>query len=106
MYEIKHHISTIDGVPVDIWSRELVNACMMRVYAGTTGYRGGDSGHGGRTFIRLVDDGGTDMEIVPSHDPEGVEIVFEGDAELTNIVDALKFAVHVLEDQIQSQHDK
>ena len=35
---------------------------ILRAAAGTTGFRGGDSGHGGRTFIELEDLANTDID--------------------------------------------
>ena len=69
------------------------------VVAGTTGYQGGDSGHGCRTFIRIRNLGGTDIRIEKvgkEYSDEGVEIVLGGDTELYTIIDGLEFIINVL----------
>lgn len=75
------------------------------VEAGTNGYQGGDSGHGSRTYFRISDEGGTDLSARVMTDcfgdTHGVEIALGGDAELSTMVEALKFATRVLEDQIK-----
>jgi len=43
---------------------EISSANILRVASGTTGYCGGDSGAGGRTYIEIKDIGGTDIECV------------------------------------------
>lgn len=76
------------------------SACTLEVTACTSGFRGGDSGHGGRTVISFRDLGGTDIKIVPI--PAGIgnggcEIHLGGDAELGNMIDGLRFAADALE---------
>ena len=56
----------IDDIKVPIEEEEIQGAGIMYFAAGTTGPRGGDSGHGCRTVIELEDDGSTDMRIVPT----------------------------------------
>ena len=77
--------------------------------AGTTGYRGGDTGHGGRTYFRIKDEGGTDMGIHVMRDrfgdAEGFEVVLGGDCELETIIRALKFITKVLEEDSQEVYD-
>lgn len=69
---------------------------ILKVTAGTNGIQGGDSSHGGKTFIKFKMTGG-DMSISvngkPFADTEDVVISFGGDWELIALVDALKFAV-------------
>ena len=68
---------------------------ILKVTAGTNGIHGGDSGHGGKTFIKLHMSGG-DMNVSvngkPFTEAEDVVISFGGDWELIALVDALKFA--------------
>ena len=68
-----------------------------------TGYQGGDTGHGCRTYLRLSDIGGADMRcrLFDAHGERGVEIALGGDAELHTLLEALEFVIHVLKDQIE-----
>jgi hypothetical protein len=102
MYEIKSKTISIEGHRVELFKREVCRCNVLEVTAGTNGYQGGDSGHGSRTYLRLKDLGGTDISVKPlvgKYGDEGVEIVLGGDSELATIIEALKFAVKVLEDQ-------
>jgi hypothetical protein len=81
-------------------TQQFANAAILEVEVGTTGLRGGDTGHGGRTFLRFTDKAGTDMRIKSS---EGeVLLVFGGDAELENLILALQFALDVLNESKES----
>jgi hypothetical protein len=77
-------------------TREFTHAALFEVEVGTTGLRGGDSGHGGRTYLRLKDNGDTDIRI--SQREGEVTLVFGGDAELENLIAGLQFALDVLKD--------
>lgn len=77
----------------------IIEGCnTIKVIAGTTGIKGGDTGHGGRTILRIVDEGSTDMrasfngsEMYPCND---ITIAFGGDSELEAFVNALHFALN------------
>ena len=103
MYEIHAEERRVNGRAVRVWQREIKDACALKVTAGTTGYQGGDTGHGCRTYLRLSDIGGADMRcrLLDSHGEHGVEIALGGDAELLTLLEALEFVVHVLKDQIE-----
>lgn len=106
MYEIKRRKQIVGGMEVTTYQREVAYANILEVEAGTSGYCGGDSGHGSRTYIRIQDEGGTDIDITSIHgdyDIKGVEITLGGDSELKSIIEALKFVVTVLEDQAQNE---
>lgn len=77
-----------------LYECEMVSANILQVSVGTTGPKGGDSGHGGRTVFALHDLGSTDMTVIP--DETGVTIEFGGDTELHTFIEALEFAVQVL----------
>jgi hypothetical protein len=62
---------------------------------GTTGLRGGDTGHGGRTFLRIGNDGASDMRVEAGSD--GVTLVCGGDLELEALIDGLRSVAEVLE---------
>lgn len=83
---------------------EIVACNILEVEVGTTGYMGGDTGHGGATYFRLKDLGSTDMRVKVVGDDkyaEEVTIEFGGDHELYTFLKALKFAVKVLNEQIK-----
>lgn len=111
MYKIKKNSRTLeDGTEITTYSREIESCNILEVEAGTTGYRGGDTGHGGRTYFRIQNAANTDMEVhsyndrwytdcVAGPDECGVEVVLGGDCELETMIQALKFIVKVLEDE-------
>ena len=73
------------------------------------GYRGGDTGHGGRTYFRIKDAACTDMDIHVIRDrfgdAEGFEVMLGGDCELETMIRALKFITKVLEEEAQEVYD-
>lgn len=90
----------IDGIVIPTQVTEFVDCNILEVECGTTGFKGGDSGHGGRTYFRIGDQASTDMRLryMDSgdwqwHDIEvrQIEIVFGGDSELETFARALKF---------------
>lgn len=99
-------MKTVNGVPIETLSRDLIEANMMEVEVGTNGFFGGDQGHGSRTYFRLKNLGGTNMEVLtkPSDESENavdeVVIMLGGDSELLTFMDALSFALKVLDLQI------
>lgn len=108
MYKIKKNSRTLeDGTKITTYSREIGSCNILEVEAGTTGYRGGDTSHGGRTYFRIQNEAGTDMEIHSYSDRYnyyvsdecGVEVALGGDCELETMIQALKFIVKVLEDE-------
>lgn len=105
MYEVTNGVRKVNGVEIETWKREITDANILSVEAGTNGYQGGDTGHGSRTYIRIQNEGGTDLGARVLLDSlgyvDGVEIVLGGDAELSTMIEALKFATKVLEEGIQ-----
>ena len=54
MFEIKENRRILpDGTQITTYSRDVVSCNILEVEAGTTGYMGGDTGHGGRTYFRI-----------------------------------------------------
>ena len=109
MYEIKSKTVNIEGHAVDLFKREVYSANVLEVTAGTNGLQGGDSGHGSRTFFRIRDLGGTDIQTKVLKDEYGNEVGFQvvlgGDCELDTFIKCLKFAVKVLEDQMKKEDE-
>ena len=104
MYSIRRGRRVLPGEPkteIDTYSRVVEDFNIMEVEAGTTGFMGGDAGHGGRTYFRIQDVGGTCIQAYPLGrcGDEGVEVVLAGDAELSSIIRALRFITRALEDQ-------
>lgn len=92
----------VDKKIFPVYIREIVSANLLEVTAGTTGYQGGDSGHGCRTFIRILNQGGTDIRVNKlgnEYHDDGVEITLGGDTELSTIIKACRFIADVLENQ-------
>ena len=109
MYEVieKRRILP-DGTEISTYTRDVISANILEVEAGTTGYMGGDSGHGGRTYFRIQDIASTDMEIrtfVDKHGCNGFEVFLGGDCELETTIRALKFITKVLEDESKEVYD-
>ena len=103
MYEVKENSRILkDGTKITTYSRDIVSCNILEVEAGTTGYRGGDTGHGGRTYFRIQDAACTDMEIhsyTTRCGSNGFEVCLGGDCELETMIRALKFITKVLEDE-------
>jgi hypothetical protein len=107
MFAITEGIRRIGGIEVPTYKREIVSANILEVEAGTNGYQGGDTGHGSRTYFRIENEGGTDIQVRPlgRYGDEGFEVTLGGDCELETIITALKFITKVLEDGAKEVHD-
>ena len=90
---------------------DFVSRTALGVEVGTTGLQGSDAGHGCCTYFSIRDidchsaivqciDGN---EYIDSPDSDGAVVIFAGDSELLAFLDALKFAVEVLEMQIRKR---
>ena len=109
MYEVIEKRKTLpDGTEISTYTRDVISANILEVEAGTTGYMGGDSGHGGRTYFRIKDQCSTGMEVrtvVDRHGCRGFEVFLGGDCELETMIRALKFIAKVLEDESKEVYD-
>ena len=107
MFAITEGIRRIGGIEVPTYKREIISANVLEVEAGTNGYQGGDTGHGSRTYFRIENEGGTDIQVHPlgRYGDEGFEVTLGGDCELETIITALKFITKVLEDGAKEVHD-
>lgn len=103
MYEIIEKRKALpDGTKISTYTRHVVSCNILEVEAGTTGFMGGDSGHGGRTYFRIKDCAGTDMNVhtfTDKYGSKGFEVFLGGDCELETTIRALKFITKVLEDK-------
>jgi hypothetical protein len=93
----------IDDIEIPIQSKEIVSANILTAEAGTTGFRGGDSGHGGRTVISLRNDASTDLRCEVDgktfEDVTEIKIIVGGDSELSTLIESLEFMVQTLKNQ-------
>lgn len=85
------------------------SANILEVTAATTGFRGGDAGHGCRTLVRFNDLGGTAIKArsIPEsiHGNGGVTIALAGDCELLTFIEGLRFAADTLEKLAEEAQD-
>lgn len=90
----------VHGVDVTTYSKEIIGISGIKVEVGTTGFMGGNSSHGGRTFISIENLCCTDMLVETEELRDDSTLKFDyylgGDSELENIIEALEFAVTVL----------
>jgi len=105
---IVNNTRKVNGVNVNTFAKTITNHNVLKVETGTIGYKGGNSKYSGRTYFRLGDLGGTDVNFNILRHPqtactEAIEITFGGDAELRTFIEALKWTVEVLEDTISEQ---
>ena len=94
----------VDGKMVTTWSRDVVSCNILEVEAGTNGYHGGDTDHGSRTYLRIKDQGCTDIHCTVkrnSYDDRAneIEISLGGDTELETMKEALRWMLSILEAQ-------
>jgi hypothetical protein len=109
-----HGVTEVDGIPVPTACNTFTSCNILSVEVGTTGYMGGDTGHGGRTYLRITDEGSTDLrcrveandgEDYEAHRANRIEIMLGGDTELETFTQALRFAADVLEKKISGELD-
>lgn len=85
-----------------VYKTEITSANIIEVKVGTTGFRGGDSGHGGRTYFSIKDLGGTDITVNTIKNPfgcKGFEVILGGDCELATLINALTYIKTKLEEK-------
>lgn len=73
-----------------------IDACILGVNLTTSGFQGGDAGHGGETRITFKDESSTAMDLVDVKEGE-FTFRFRGDAELR----VLARAIHFLDRKLQ-----
>ena len=105
--ETRAGLVVIDNVKVKTTSKEIISANILDVEVGTTGYCGGDTGHGGRTYLRISNVASTDLrcrikakgefyDFGECMGADQIEIMLGGDCELGTFIEALEFAVEAL----------
>lgn len=87
-----------NGTLIPVLDTEFNDACIIGVEVGTNGYQGGNAGC--LTYIKVKLDGACVNEFRALKDDrgnlEGLEIVFEGDAELGCVGNAIQFMYRTL----------
>ena len=100
MYEIKEKRRKLpDGTEITTYTREILSANVLEVEAGTTGFMGGDTGHGGRAYFRIQDEGRTAMKMnasVARSGCRGFAVFLGADCELATTIRARTFTTPVL----------
>ena len=93
----------VDDVEIETKEKTIFGACIMNVEAGTTGYMGGDTGHGGRTYFAIRNVSCVDIKVNPVgyRGDGGFEVAFGGDEELREFIMALEFAARTLKEKIK-----
>ena len=97
-------------IKLEAQMKELSFSNCLGIVAGTNCPKGGDSGHGGRTYLRIENLGGTDMSVRLDksglfNQVEAIEIMLGGDSECETLIDALKFALRILENQFKGSEE-
>src|SRR4051794_14876147 len=86
---------------------EAFEANQLSIEVGSNCPQGGDAGHGGRTVLKLKDEGNTNFRVhIRGHDgSEGevqdcseVTLIFSGDSERQTLLACLEYAVKVLKE--------
>lgn len=101
---------TIDGKEFETLKCEFDSCNILEVEVGTTGYMGGDTGHGGRTYLRIKDLASTDLRcrvisegrmnrFDKAAEVSQIEVILGGDTEMETFIEALDFAVKTLKQQ-------
>lgn len=73
----------------------------LEVEVGTTGLRGGDVNHGGRTFLRIAGGEGTSINLYTEESGREITVLLGGDTELQHLIRGLLFAADVLSRSLQ-----
>lgn len=106
MYEIKENKRIVRGKRITTFSRKTESG-YLEVEAGTNGYCGGDSGHGGTTYFRILPDecGPLDIhfKVLQPDDMSGIEVCAGGDWELKDLITSLEFILQALKDGIEAE---
>lgn len=103
MYAINEEVKKINGELVETFEREVADgSTVLRVEAGTTGYKGGGRNTGSRSYL-CIDCLCGDFHFSEVTDEDGaavgVQIACCGDDGLNALMKALEFASQAMNDQ-------
>ena len=106
-------MSDLNLDPEHLVEKEISSANILRVRVGTNTPCGGDTGHGGRTHVQLVDEASTSWEVevevegekkmIRVENPHSITIRLGGDSEADTLIEALEFAAKSLRSQQQKK---
>lgn len=101
MKKISKRHKLIDGVKVNTKLVCIQEFNALKVEVGTTGFCGGDTGHGCKTYLSIINLAGTDIKVKPfgPYGNDGFILSLGGDSELSTFIEALEFAVKTLKEQ-------
>lgn len=99
---------------VTVHGHTAVSCNILEVQVGTNCPQGGDSGHGGRTVLRLINHASTtwNLRVQAGYsdklsapiEVQRVDLLFAGDTECDTLVECLEFALRTLRAQKTSEH--
>jgi hypothetical protein len=89
-------VSQLVSEGLAIASREIVSCNVLKVTVATTGFCGGDSGHGARSIVEIADLSSTNIEAVFDSEKKVLRIEVGGDSEIDTLADALMYASRAL----------
>ena len=100
----------LDDISVSLERKDFINASIFAVEVGTTGFKGGDAGHGSRAVLVFENHGSTawEAEVDGPHGgshPDRVTLRFGGDSEIANLAEALEFASARLREALSTGRD-
>lgn len=106
----KSEVQIDEKINIETYKFTVTGANVISIQVGTTGEQGGDTGHGGRTYLKIEDDASSDMmarTVVKDEYEESdgfipissLELRLGGNSELYTLIEALEFAVKVLKSQ-------
>lgn len=81
---------------------------VLGVTVATNGYQGGDSGHGGRTYVSIENFADSDFDAKVTRSESGsvkVELMCGGDSELDTLIQSLRWAADTLDTFAKSSFD-
>ncbi len=94
---------------VEVVTKEITSANILKVSVGTNCPQGGDAGHGGRTYFKLEEKAGGSIAVKINGknfdlcNGGQLEIILSGDTECETFLESLRFAVDILERQISRE---
>lgn len=84
-------------ISISFAKKEFVSANILSVAVGSNCPQGGDTGHGGRTYLAIENEASTDMRVIVDgqefEHADKIELIFGGDTEHATFIDALEFAL-------------
>lgn len=89
----------VNGINIETEKYQEIDCNIIEVETGTNCPKGGDNGHGGRTYLRIQDISATFIKITQLSNGNGVELELCGDSECSTLIKALEFAVTKLKEQ-------